>query len=86
MLRVNEKSWKELSLSKSKIDFVCDAFETITFQESQIEKSFNTTSNALIFTLNVFLAGYNESVKGNTTLVDQFKELSLITEKSMILN
>lgn len=85
MLRVNEKSSKELSLSKSS-DFVCDAFETITFQESQIEKSFNTTSNALIFTLNVFLAGYNESVKGNTTLVDQFKELSLITEKSMILN
>lgn len=68
------------------MDFVCDAFETITFQESQLKKSFNTPSNALIFNLKVFLTCHNESAKGNTTFVDQFKELSLIIEKSMILN
>jgi len=68
------------------MDFVCDVFETITFQESQLWKGFNTQSIALIFNLNVFLTCYNESVKGNTTYVDQFKELRLITEQSMILN
>lgn len=40
------------------MDFVCDVFETITFQESQLWKSSNKPLNALIFNLNVLVTCY----------------------------
>lgn len=70
-----KKSWKDLSLSKSNMDFVCDTFETITFQESQLWKSSNIPLNALIFNLNVFLTCYKESL-----MVIKHLWINLITE------
>lgn len=46
------------------MDFVCDAFETITFQESQLWKSSNIPLNVLLFNLNVLFTCYKESFKG----------------------
>lgn len=54
------------------MDIVCDAFETITIQESQLWKSSSIPLNALIFNLNVFITCYEGSFKGYKTLVDQF--------------
>lgn len=65
------------------MDIVCDAFETITIQESQVWKSSSIPLNALIFNLNVFITCYEGSFKGYKTLVDQFN--NWITE-SIILN
>lgn len=58
------------------MDIVCDAFETITFQESQLWKSSSIPLNALIFNLNVFVTCYKGSFKGYKTLED----INLITE------
>lgn len=56
------------------MDFVCDAFETITFQESQLWKISNIPLNGLLFNLNVLVTSYKESFKGCKTLVDEFND------------